>query len=148
MAREARGDAREPVAVALALERYVHSAITSKNFSQAFATAAEVAQSREGDCTEHAVLLAALARACNIPSRAAIGLVYVERDGGFGYHMWTELYVSGQWLPMDATLGQGGIGAAHIKLADTSLDGAAAYSSLLPVVQVVGQLKISVLSAE
>ena len=75
-----------------------------------------MAESREGDCTEHAVLLAALARACGIPARVAIGLVYVDQAGGFGYHMWTEMYLSGHWIPLDATLGQGGIGAAHLKL--------------------------------
>jgi len=147
-AREARGDATDPAQVALALERYVHSAIAQKNFSQAFSTAAEVAESREGDCTEHAVLLAALARACGIPSRVAIGLVYVESAGGFGYHMWTEVYLNGIWTPLDAIMGQGGIGAAHLKLTDSSLEGATAYSSFLPVAQVVGKLRISVVEAE
>lgn len=147
-AREAKGDATDPAQVALALERYVHSAIAKKNFSQAFSTAAEVAESREGDCTEHAVLLAALARACGIPSRVAIGLVYVESAGGFGYHMWTEVYLDGTWKPLDAIMGQGGIGAAHLKLTDSSLEGATAYSSFLPVAQVVGKLKISVVEAE
>lgn len=147
-AREAQGDAADPAQVAMALERYVHSAIAKKNFSQAFSTAAEVAESREGDCTEHAVLLAALARACGIPSRVAIGLVYVESAGGFGYHMWTEVYLDGAWTPLDAIMGQGGIGAAHLKLTDSSLEGATAYSSFLPVAQVVGKLKISVVEAE
>ncbi len=144
MAKEARGAAKTPRDVAVALERYVHRAVTKKNFSQAFATAAEVAESREGDCTEHAVLLAALARACEIPARVAMGLVYVANQGGFGYHMWTEVYLDGQWIPLDATLGEGGIGAGHLKLSDSSLDGAAAYSTFLPVAQVVGQLKVSV----
>jgi hypothetical protein len=148
MATEAKGDLRNPRDIALALERYVHRTIAKKNFSQAFATAAEVAASREGDCTEHAVLLAALARACGIPSRVATGLVYVESLQGFGYHMWTEVYLDGKWIPLDATLGEGGIGAAHLKLTDSSLEGAAAYGSFLPVAQVVGQLKLSVLEAE
>ncbi len=147
-AKEAKGDAMDPAQVALALESYVHRAIAKKNFSQAFSTAAEVAESREGDCTEHAVLLAALARACGIPSRVAIGLVYVGSAGGFGYHMWTEMYLDGVWTPLDAIMGQGGIGAAHLKLADSSLEGATAYSSFLPVAQVVGKLKISVVEAE
>jgi hypothetical protein len=147
-ARNAKGDATDPAQVALALEGYVHSAIAKKNFSQAFSTAAEVAESREGDCTEHAVLLAALARACGIPSRVAIGLVYVESAGGFGYHMWTEMYLGGVWTPLDAIMGQGGIGAAHLKLTDSSLEGATAYSSFLPVAQVVGKLKISVVEAD
>ncbi|MBI3836794.1 MAG: transglutaminase domain-containing protein [Planctomycetia bacterium] len=148
MAQEAKGSITNPRQLALALEHYVYRAIAKKNFTQAFATAAEVAASREGDCTEHAVLLAALARACQIPSRVAIGLVYVDSVQGFGYHMWTEVYIDGRWIALDATLGQGGIGAAHLKLTDSSLDGAAAYSSFLPVAQVVGQLKVSVLAVE
>ena len=126
--------------VALALEGYVHSTMTKKNFSQAFSTAAEVAESREGDCTEHAVLLAALARACGIPSRVAIGLVYVESAGGFGYHMWTEMYLDGagcRWTRR----GAGGHRRGPLKLTDSSLEGATAYSSFLPVAQVVGQLR-------
>lgn len=148
MAREARGAATKPSEVAIALERYVHQAVTKKDFSQAFATAAEVAESREGDCTEHAVLLAALLRACDIPSRVAIGLVYVESAAGFGYHMWTEAYLDGRWIPLDAIMGKGGISAAYLKLTDSSLEGASAYSSFLPVAQVVGQLKISILESQ
>jgi hypothetical protein len=148
MAKEARAGETDPTAIALALERYVYDNVSINDFSQAFATAAEVAETRAGDCTEHAVLLAALARACDIGSRVAIGLVYVEGAAGFGYHMWTEVFLDGQWIPLDATLGQGGIGAGHLKLVDSSLDGANAYSAFLPVAQVVGQLKIEVLEAE
>lgn len=144
LAKEGAGDETDPWKTALALEKFVHRTIQLKNFSQAFATAAEVAQSREGDCTEHAVLLAALCRARGIPARAAIGLVYMEGDQSFGYHMWNEVYVDGHWIPIDATLARGGIGAAHLKLAHSNLEGAGAYSSFLPVVQVTGRLKIEV----
>ena len=37
-----------------------------------------------GDCTEHAVLAAAMCRAVEVPSRVAIGLVYVEKESAFG----------------------------------------------------------------
>jgi hypothetical protein len=146
MAAEAKGAAKTPVELAVALEKYVHGAVNEKNFSHGFATAAEVAQSRAGDCTEHAVLLAALARVVGLPSRVAIGLVYVERAGGFGYHMWTEVFLDGRWLPLDAILGAGGTSAAYLKLNDSSLEGASAYSSFLSVAQVLGQLKISIVS--
>ena len=92
-----------------------------KNFSQAFATAAEVARSLEGDCTEHAVLLAALCRARKIPARVAFGLVYYPPQKGFAYHMWNEVWIADRWVPLDATLGLGGIGADHIKLGDSNL---------------------------
>jgi hypothetical protein len=148
MATEAKGNAKTPAELAVALERYVHGAVSEKNFSHGFATAAEVAESRAGDCTEHAVLLAALARVVGLPSRVAIGLVYVDRAGAFGYHMWTEVFLDGRWIPLDAIQGGGGTSAAYLKLNDSSLEGASAYSSFLSVAQVLGQLKVSVVSAK
>ena len=125
-----------------------HRAIAAKNFSQAFATAAEVAESLEGDCTEHAVLLAAMARSRGIPARVAMGLVYMEGRQSLGYHMWNEVYVGGRWIGLDATLGRGGIGGGHLKLATSNLQGASALSSFLPVATVLGRLKIEVLDAQ
>jgi transglutaminase-like putative cysteine protease len=78
----------------------------------------------------------------------AIGLVYVESAGAFGYHMWTEVYLHGRWVPLDATVGRGGTSAAYLKLNDSSLEGASAFSSFLSVAQVLGQLKVSVVSAK
>ncbi len=148
MAAEGKATESKPHEIALALERYVHRAVNEKNFSHGFATAAEVAETQSGDCTEHAVLLAALARICGLPSRVAIGLVYVDRAAGFGYHMWTEVFLDGRWIPLDGINGAGGTSAAYLKLNDTSLAGASAYSSFLSVAQVLGQLKISVVSAK
>jgi hypothetical protein len=145
-AKEAAGDLKDPWQVAVALERYAHSRIRRPGFSQAFDTALDVLESGEGDCTERAVLLTALARARGIPARVAIGLVYYKQS--FLYHMWTEMYLEGRWIPMDATLAQGGIGAAHLKLVHTSLHGASALSSFLPVAQVAGRLKIEILEVE
>ncbi len=148
MAKEAAGSRPSAWLLSVDLERYVHEAITSVNYSQAFATAAEVAETREGDCTEHAVLLAALARARGIPARVTIGLVYMSGRQSFGYHMWTELYTDGRWMPMDATLGRGGIGAAHLKVTHSNLQGTSAIGSFLPVAQLVGRLKIEILDVE
>jgi hypothetical protein len=145
-AKEAAGDLKEPWPLAVALERYAHSRIRRPGYSQAFDTALDVLESGQGDCTEHAVLLAALARARGIPARVAIGLVYVDKS--FLYHMWTEMYLEGRWIAMDATLAQGGIGAAHLKVTHTSLHGASALSSFLPVAQVAGRLKIEIVEAE
>jgi transglutaminase-like putative cysteine protease len=146
MAREAAGAETDPWEVAKRLEAYVHRAVRNKNFSQALGSAAEVARSGEGDCTEHAVLLAALARARGIPARVALGLVYSD-PAVFAFHMWTEVYVRGKWVPLDATLGRGGIGAAHLKIAQSSLDGADHLASFLPVAQALGRLKLEVLSS-
>jgi hypothetical protein len=148
LAKSVGADETDVWKLAVELEALVKRTIKLKNFSQAFATAAEVAREREGDCTEHSVLLAGLARARDIPARVAIGLVYQPAAQGFVYHMWNELWIGDRWVPMDATLGRGGIGAAHLKLTDSNLAGAQAYSSFLPVAQVIGQLKIEILEVQ
>lgn len=145
-ARQTAGDEQDPWLVAVALERRAAAVITRSGYSQAFATAAEVIDCGEGDCTEHAVLLAALCRARGIPARVAIGLVYV--DQAFCYHMWTEVYVADRWIPLDATRSQGGVGAERLKMAHSNLKGASALSSFLPVLEVIGRLKIEILDVE
>ncbi len=131
---------------AVALEKFVYQQMTRKDFSTAFATAAEVAQSLQGDCTEHAVLLAALLRAHKIPSRVALGLVYVDHLKAFGGHMWTEAWIDDRWLPLDATLGTGGIGAGHIKLAHSSLSEDSPFPIALfaPIIELLQDLKITI----
>lgn len=148
MAREAAGDRSTPGAVAIALEEYVaHKMRDKRSYTIAFASAADVARTLEGDCTEHAVLLVALARAAGIPARVAIGLVYSPADRGFAYHMWTEMLLSGCWVPLDATLGEGRISADHLKLAHSSLTDREGFASFLPLAEVIGQLKLEVLEA-
>lgn len=148
MAQAAAAGESDPWAVACSLERHVKKTIRLKNYSTAMATAAEVVKSLEGDCTEHAMLLAALCRARQIPARVAIGLVYYPSAGGFAYHMWTEVWIKDRWIPLDATLGLGGIGGAHLKFAHSSMQGTAAYAELLPVVQALGRLKLEIVRAE
>lgn len=146
-AGKAAGDATDPAQIARRMEKYVHEKLDKKNFSTAMASAGEVAKSMEGDCTEHAVLLAAMLRAKGIPSRVVVGLVYVDSMSAFGGHMWTEACLNGHWIPLDATLGKGGIGAGHLRLSDSSLsdDGPSAISSFAPLMLVIGQIEIEVL---
>ncbi|MGB3470064.1 MAG: transglutaminase domain-containing protein [Erythrobacter sp.] len=75
---------------------------------------------RAGDCTEDAVLLAALARAAGIPARIASGLAYTrERYHGardaFIPHAWVIAYLDGEWRSFDMTTKEG-FGAGHIAL--------------------------------
>ena len=145
MSGEFASEESEAWPIALAAEKFVYEAIDEKGFTQALASAADVAQTREGDCTEHAVLLAALLRAREIPAQVATGLVYSAAHQGFAYHMWTEAWVNDRWVPLDATLGRGGIGATHLKISDSTLKAASAFDLSLQVAQVIGQLEIKVL---
>jgi transglutaminase-like putative cysteine protease len=148
VANEIAANKTSPWEIAVALEWRVQEMIDNKNFSQALSSAAEVLRSGEGDCTEHAVLLAALCRARKIPARVAIGLVYYRPANGFAYHMWTEAWVGDRWIPLDATLGQGGIGAAHLTVSRSNLKGVDPLTQFLPVLQLMGNLELEVLEAE
>ena len=115
----------DPWQKAVRIQNWVYKNITEKNFSVAFAAANEVARNRSGDCTEHAVLAAAMCRAVGIPSRVVIGLVYVKKESGFGFHMWDEVYVNQRWVAIDPAWNESTVDASHIKIADSSLDGVA-----------------------
>jgi hypothetical protein len=114
---------------ALMVERRVSRLMTSRSLGTAFASAAEALGAGSGDCTEHAVLAAAMARAVGVPSRVVTGVVHF--DGSFAYHMWVEVWTGNQWHALDPTIGDGSVDATHIKLGESSLpDGCVAELSL------------------
>ena len=128
----------------LKLESWVHDTIVRKNLGTAFASAREVLKEKEGDCTEHAVLLAALLRAIGVPSRVVAGLVYY--NGMFVGHMWTEAYLR-DWFPLDATQARGFVGPDHIALSVSSLDSATVADIFLDIVPVIGSVTIEVVES-
>lgn len=126
----------------VALNNWVSRNLRRKNFAVAFAPASTVVRNLSGDCTEHSVLLAALSRAVGIPAKTVVGLVYVDSLGGFGFHMWNEVYVNRRWVALDATFRQTEVDATHIKLGESSLSTVAPYETFLSVVRVFGRLSI------
>ncbi len=142
LARQAVGDAVDPWDKAVRIGHWVATNMKDKNFATTFAPASEVARNLSGDCTEHGVLTAALCRAAGIPARVVIGLVYVDHLGGFGFHLWNEVYVNRRWVAIDATFDQAEVDAVHLKLSDTSLAGVSPYEAFLPVVRVMNKLTI------
>jgi len=146
LARQSAAGIADPVRQAVNMEKTVFDKIRNKSFSSAMASAAEVAKSLEGDCTEHAMLLAAMLRAGRLPSRVCSGFVYSETLNGFAGHMWTEVWLRDRWYPLDATLGLGGVGAGHLKISDSALDenAPAPIVSFLPMLEMLGQMTIEV----
>ena len=119
LARKAVGRTENAAQAARRVEKFVNGYISKKTLSVGYATAAEVAETREGDCTEHAVLTAAMCRAVGIPARVVMGMAYVSEFAGrrhvFGPHAWNEAYVGGKWIGLDSALG--GYDAGHVALA-------------------------------
>ena len=132
------------------LQSLVGSHLTEKNLDSILATASEAAVTGAGDCTEHAMLLAALLRAEGIPSRIAAGLIYAESFADhknlFAYHMWTQAWIQGRWVDLDATLPSGIVfDAAHITLGVSALqDGSSALVDLASTGPLIGQVSIRI----
>ena len=118
------------------LRRLVGEHLGDTHLGTVLGAASEAAASGSGDCTEHAVLLAALLRTEGIPSRVAVGLVYAQRFVGerniFVYHMWTQALLGSEaagtarsvdrWVDLDATLPhETPFDAAHILFATSPL---------------------------
>ena len=81
--------------------------------------ASDVLTAGRGDCTEHTVLLVALARALGIPARPVHGLVYARYEDGqdaLYWHAWVEVRSAGEWIAMDPTFGQPVADATHVAL--------------------------------
>jgi hypothetical protein len=134
------GDAPSPAEKAQRLRRWVFLNVTKKDYGIGLASAKQVLLGREGDCTEHAVLLTALLRAAGIPARGAVGVVYWK--GKFAYHMWTEAFLN-DWTALDATLEQELVDATHIRFATADLDSGSIGDAILDMAQVMGKLSIS-----
>lgn len=149
LARRAAGDEKEAWAKARRIERWVKQSMRVDN-TASLGPASDVARQLRGDCRQYALLTAALCRAEGIPARTALGLLYVEkgRRPSMGFHMWTEVWIEGQWLGLDATLGLGGVSAAHVKISDHSWHDTPSLTPLLPVSRVLGKMTIRVVSGE
>ena len=78
--------------------------------------ASEVLRTRRGDCSEHARLFVALARAAGIPAREVTGLAWIGDDvRAFGRHSWAEVELDGRWREVDPTGGVLPAHAAHVR---------------------------------
>jgi transglutaminase-like putative cysteine protease len=95
------------------------SGMLRKSYKQPYLSSLETLLGKEGDCTEHAAVLVALARARGIPSRLVSGFLYAPHLEAFVGHQWAEVKVNSVWWPLDASIGQGRIGATHIKTDDS-----------------------------
>jgi hypothetical protein len=124
-----------PVDAARLLVDWVHRSI-EKRPVLSLPDALSTLEHRMGDCNEHAVLLAALARAAGIPARVEAGVVHLR--GRFYYHAWNLLYV-GRWVTADAAFGQLPADVTHLRFVTGSAQ------QQLDLLGVMGNLTIEVI---
>jgi len=96
-------------------------------------------KNKAGDCNEHAVLLAAMARAVDIPTDIEAGLVYLK--GRFYYHAWNRMFL-GKWITVDALFNQIPADVTHIRFSSGDLEGQ------LDLMDVIGKIELTVTDME
>lgn len=133
-AKNNSGKEKTAVSIVRALNSWVYANIDKKP-TLSIPSAVAVLASKQGDCNEHAVLLAALCRAAGIPARVAAGLVY--QNGSFFYHAWCEVFV-GRWITVDPAMNQFPADVSHIKFVDGDLE------NHLGILRLIGKLHIDV----
>jgi hypothetical protein len=110
-----------------------------------YADAVQALRTGRGDCTEYAVLLAALARAQGIPTRVVVGMAYSSRFTGqtdaFSPHAWVQVYDGMRWVSHDAAFD--GFDATHVALATGTGEPAPLFEAFLQL----RQLRIERLAA-
>jgi hypothetical protein len=135
LAREIAGSHDAPLEKVRKLVEWVYKNI-DKRPVLSLPDALSTLDNRVGDCNEHAVLLAALARAAGIPCRVEAGLVYLK--GRFYYHAWNIVYL-GRWITVDAVYDQVPADVSHIRFVTGS------PSQQLDLMGIIGKLKLRVI---
>jgi hypothetical protein len=118
LARRGRSDASSATRMKR-LVQLVRERMTGPIDFLGYSTAVEALEHRSGDCSEFAVLLAALARAEGLATRVVSGLAYSDRFSGkkdvFSPHAWVQVWDGKRWVSYDAALE--GFDATHIAIA-------------------------------
>jgi len=114
-----------------------------------FATSREALRDMKGDCSEAAVLTAALLRAAGIPSRVMMGYASLGQGVWIG-HAWAEAWLGGErgeWVGVDAALREFPAGPHRVALAALSgeEDMKAAATNLM--LSTLNNLDIEIVSA-
>lgn len=154
LAAEIVGEERNALVVARRIQGEVYRRIKNKNLATGFARASEVARTLSGDCTEHAVLAAAVARAVGLPARVVSGLVHAPDPTGrvgkgiFGFHMWAEVMVGPElWWPIDPSFNR--FDPTHIAFSRSDLHGMNPELEMgIPILDAIGRVQLEVVELE
>ncbi len=136
------------------LERWVAQRLETRSFAVRLGDAATAAERREGDCTEHAVLLAALLRRGGIPARVVGGLIAIEHDGRphMTQHLWVQALLEtdegGVWEDLDSTLGVGAEAPIRIALGATGVTDESVEDLVRRLGSLAGLLRVEALTPE
>ena len=116
------GTETDPGRVTESVYRWVCDRFRFKLGAVLFGNSRQILRDLTGDCSEAAVLTAALLRARGVPARVALGFASLGR-GVFIGHAWCEAWIQGRWVGVDTALREFPVGVERVKLSE--LDGRA-----------------------
>jgi len=138
-AREIVGDEKNPVKAAELINNWVNKNL-KKVPTPSVPDAVTVLETKQGDCNEHAVLAASLARAVGLPAQIAVGLIYNE--GSFYYHAWVSYWAGEKWFSGDPLMNRMPVSPTYLALLYGDVD------KHLNVMGFIGNLKLKVLEVK
>jgi hypothetical protein len=138
-ARKIVGKEKDPVKAAQLINQWVFSHL-KKVPTPSVPDAYSVLMNKQGDCNEHAVLAAALARSVGIPCQVVVGIVYSE--GSFFFHAWVNYWAGRGWFSGDPLMNLVPASPTHIALIHGDVD------KHVNVLTFLGQLHLKVVEAK
>ncbi|MFH1761030.1 MAG: transglutaminase-like domain-containing protein, partial [bacterium] len=145
-AAELVGNQKSLPVVVKNLNTWVHGWLKNKDYGMGFGSALDAMEKQRGDCTEHAMLFAALCKAAGIPTRIAVGLV-ASSSASFDYHMWAQVFL-GEWMDVDPGLNQFPIDATHIMFFAGNMNEANLFPISQLMFKILGKVEIEVMDVE
>ncbi|MBE6503128.1 MAG: hypothetical protein E7Z76_02400 [Methanobrevibacter sp.] len=94
---------------ATALFNYVRDTISYSFYYDTRYGAVGTLNAKKGNCVDHSHLLVAMFRTANLPARYVHGTCVFSSGGVYG-HVWTQVYVDGNWVVADATSSRNSFG--------------------------------------
>ncbi len=107
-AQEAVGTEQRALPASIMIAMWVRENV-EYNALHPYESASDVIFHRKGTCVQMAILSAAMCRAAGIPARTVSGFTYGqgndEQAAGFASHAWAQVYVDGEWIDLDPSMG-------------------------------------------
>jgi hypothetical protein len=138
--------AADDAEIARRIRRHVSENFDYRLGATLFGTSRDVLRDRKGDCSEAAVLVAALLRASGIPSRVTLGYATLG-DGVWIGHAWAEGFIGGAWIGVDAALREFPAGASRLALASLSGERVMRTEATNLMIRTLSNLDVAIIGA-
>ncbi|HUP81432.1 MAG TPA: transglutaminase-like domain-containing protein, partial [Pirellula sp.] len=133
--------------IANVFRREIQKRISLKEFDKQLGTVPNSLIARQANCVEHALLLASICRAAQIPTRIALGVKFnrSKEMPAMNFHAWVEIRDGARWVPLDSTIEEFPMPLDRIKIRDSKFNGANPYIDIISVYRLLPELEIKVM---